>query len=460
MAVYYDVVVVGGGPGGYVAAVRASQLGLKTALVEKAELGGTCVNWGCIPTKTLLRNAEMVHSLGQGRTFGFALEGWSADYTSAYARSRQIAKRQGKRIEILLKNRGVASYQGEARLADNKTVVMGNGETLSAGHVILATGSQPRQLPGIDFDGDRILQAKDALKLKRVPSSAIIVGAGPIGLEFATVWKRFGAAVTVVEAAPCIMPTEDESISREAETRFKKAGIRIRTGARVTGIEKNANGVVITVDTGQETERIDAEIVLVAAGFVPNIAALGIEEIGVATAGRYIAINEQMRTNVANVYAIGDVTGKLGLAHVASAQGMIAAEAIAGRKTHELIYENIPRCIFGCVEVASVGLTESQAQVKGYDVISAVSPFVPNGKAIALGENAGFVKLVADGTTRKLLGAHMIGPHVTEIIAVPATVLAFDGTVEQMARQVYAHPTLSEAVLEGAHLLAGHAIHL
>lgn len=459
MEAVYDVVVIGGGPGGYVAAVRASQLGLKTALVEKAELGGTCVNWGCIPTKTLLRNAEMVHSLDAGKTFGVALPGWSAEFASAFSRSRTVARRQGKRVELLLKTRGVTVYKGAACLADGAVVIDG-GETVAAGNIIIATGAQPRQLPGVQFDGGTILTARDALQLDKVPASAVIVGAGPIGLEFATVWKRFGTAVTVVEAAPRIMPTEDADISREAELHYKKAGIGVRTATKVTGVARTAAGVEVTLAGDGGTETVVTEKVLVAAGFVPDTAALGLEAAGVATERGRVVVDGQMRTNVAGVYAIGDVNGKLGLAHVASAQGVIAAEAIAGRNPQPLVYENIPRCIFGWIEEASVGLTEAQAKERGHDVAVAVSPFVPNGKAVAMGENAGFVKLVADKETGKLLGAHMIGPQVTELIAIPTTVLAFGGTVEQMARQVYAHPTLSEAVLEGAHLLAGHAIHL
>jgi dihydrolipoamide dehydrogenase len=460
MGAVFDVVVIGGGPGGYVAAVRASQLGLKTALVEKGDLGGTCVNWGCIPTKTLLRNAEVVHCLAEGKTFGVALSGWSAEFAAAFSRSRTVAKRQGKRVEILLKNRGVAVYKGAARLTADGAVAIDGGETIGAGNIIIATGSQPRQLPGVEFDGGMILTAKDALRLDKVPDSAVIVGAGPIGLEFATVWKRFGAEVTVVEAAPRIMPTEDADVSREAEAHYKKASIQVKTAAKVTGVVKTPAGVEVTVAGDRGTEVVVTDKVLVAAGFVPDVAALGIEAVGMATERGCIVVDGQMRTNVAGIYAIGDVTGKLGLAHVASAQGMIAAEAIAGHDPQPLVYENIPRCIFGWIEVASVGLTESQAKERGHDAAVAVSPFVPNGKAVAMGENAGFVKLVADRATGKLLGAHMIGPHVTELVAIPTTVLAFGGTVAQMARQVYAHPTLSEAVLEGAHLLAGHAIHL
>jgi len=457
----YDVVVIGGGPGGYVAAARASQLGLTTALIEKEVLGGTCVNWGCIPTKALLRSAEMVHFLAGGKAYGLEFEQQGTNYSVAHNRSRQIAKRQGKRVEALLKSRGVTVYVGEAHLVDMNTVAIKNsGECLSAKHIILATGTQPRMLPGLDLDGDRVLCAKDALKLTQAPASVLVVGAGPIGLEFATVWQRFGADVTVVELFNRVLPTEDEEISREAEKQFKKAGIKVVTGAKVTHMEKTATAVTVTVATGEETAQFTVEKVLVAAGFVPDTGFLGLDSVGVRTEREYIVTDEQMRSNVPNIFAIGDVTGKLGLAHVASAQGIIAAEAIAGHQTHALVYENIPRCVFGCVEVASAGLTERQAKERGYQAISVISPFIPNGKAVALGENVGFVKLVADEATRRLLGAHIIGPNATELIAAPTTVLALGGTIEQMAKIVYAHPTLSEAISEGFHALTGHAVHL
>lgn len=458
----FDVVVVGGGPGGYVAAARAGQLGLRTALIEKDQLGGMCVNWGCIPTKSLLRNAEVIGLLSQGKTYGFTCQDFSANYAAGHNRSRQVARRQGKRVEVLLKNRNVEVFKGLARLEDNATISINpTGEKLSAKNIVLASGSKAREIRGMEFDGDKILCFRDALNLNQLPASVIIIGGGPIGMEFATLWRRYGVDVTVVEMQPHVLPTEDDSISLEAAVQFQKAGINIKQGAKVASVTKTECSVEVTVVTGNVSEKIQAEKVLVAAGFIPNTADLGLETLGVRTSSRgYVEIDESMRTNIPHVYAIGDITGKLGLAHVASAQGILAAEAIAALPPRSLVYENIPRCVFGCVEVASVGLTEKQAYERGYHVKSAISPFVPNGKAVAMAENSGFVKLIADETTNKLLGAHMIGPCVTELIAGPATVIAFGGTVEQLSQTVYAHPTLSEAVLEGAHLLCGRAVHL
>ncbi|MBP2641002.1 MAG: pdhD [Firmicutes bacterium] len=459
--VQYDVVVIGGGPGGYVAAVRASQLGFKTALIEKDQLGGTCVNWGCIPTKSLLRNSEVVHLLSQERSFGFQCGTVSVDYASAFQRSRQVAKRQGKRVEILLKNRNVTVLKGEARFIDQTTIeLQPSGETVSAKNIIIATGAKPRSVPGIDLDGETIITAREALALDKVPASVLIVGAGPIGMEIATLWNRYGAKVTAVEMMPYVLPSEDEDVCREAAAQFAKAGIQVKTGVKVSSVVKTPAGVEVTVLDGEVQEKIVVEKVLVATGFAPQIAQLGLEAIGVATNRGRIEIDEQMRTSVANIYAIGDTNGKMGLAHVASAQGMIAAEAIANKQTQTLVYENIPRCIFSTVEVASVGLTEKQAKERGYEIKTVQSPFVPNGKALAMNENAGFVKLIADAQTDKLLGAHMIGPHVTELIAGPATMIALGATTAQLSQVVYPHPTLSEAVVEGLHVLAGHGVHL
>ena len=457
----FDVVVIGGGPGGYVAAARSSQLGLKTALVEKEQLGGTCVNWGCIPTKALLRNAEVVHLLSQGRAFGFQCKDISADYASAHSRSRQVARRQGKRVEVLLKNRNVALFTGEARLADETTVeVLSSGQKIPAKKIIVATGSKPSCIPGIIPDGEKIITSREALQMDRLPSSAVIVGAGPIGMEFATLWSRYGSDVIILERMPRVLPLEDADISVEAEAHFRKNGIRIKTGVKVESIVKTRTGVEVTVSKGEEKEMVAAEIALIATGFAPNTALLGLEQAGVAMTRGYVDIEAQMSTSTPNIYAIGDITGRLNLAHVASAQGVIAAEAAAGLRTNQLIYENIPRCVFGVIEVASVGLTESQALERKLDFITVRSPFVPNGKALALNENSGFIKLMADKKSRKLLGAHMIGSHVTEMVAGLAGMITLGATVEQLTQAVYPHPTMSEAVLEGLHALAGHAIHL
>jgi dihydrolipoamide dehydrogenase len=457
----FDVAVVGGGPGGYVAAVRAAKLGLKTALVEKEKVGGVCVNWGCIPTKALLRNAEVAHLLTQGRTFGFSLDNLVLDYASAQKRSRQTSTRQGRRVEALLKSAGVEVVVGTAFLKSPTEIeVRPDGRILNARNIVVATGARTRELPGIPFDGERVIAFRRALELTRVPKSVVIVGAGPIGMEFATVWNRFGAKVTVVELMPRVLPLEDEEIGIEAERQFKRTKMEVLTNAAVTGVVRTENGVSVTVKSADKEKTLEAEIVLAAIGFVPNSEGLGLEKLGVNLTRGRIEIDDQMRTNLPGLYAIGDVTGKLGLAHTASAQALIAAESIAGLATHPLEYENIPRCVYAYPEAASVGLTEAQARDRGHDIQTVNSPFAPNGKAVALDENIGFVKIVADKQTMRVLGVHMIGPHVTELIAGPAGMIAIGATVEQMTRAVYPHPTLSEALVEGLHVLAGHAVHL
>lgn len=457
----FDVVIIGGGPGGYVAAVRASQLGLKTALVEKEHLGGVCLNWGCIPTKSLLRNAEVVHLLSRGRTFGFHLENLSVDYSEAHRRSRSVVSRQTKRISILMKNHGIAVHDGVARLASAQEVAIEpSGETLKAKHIILATGARPRPLPGIPFDGERVIHYRRALEWTDVPTSAVIVGAGPIGMEFATLWSRYGAKVTVVEMMPHALPMEDEDISAEAERQFKRVGIKVMTGARVEDITHRGEALDVTVATGDKKEILSAQKVLTAIGFVPWSEDLGLETAGVKTSRGYVEIDGRMATSIPNIYAIGDVTGKLGLAHTASAQGVIAAEAIAGRETEVLDYTNIPRCTYAYPEVASVGLTERQAREQGYDVITAQCPFAANGKALAMDENFGFAKIVAEAGEKKILGVHLIGAHVTELIAGPAGMIRMGATADQLGLTVHPHPTLSEALMEAAHALMGHAIHI
>lgn len=457
----YDVIVIGGGPGGYVAAARAAQGGLKTALVEKDQMGGTCVNWGCIPTKALLKNSEVIQTLSAGKTFGFTTQGAVADYGKGYKRSRQVAKRQGKRVEALLKNRGVETIAGEGFLISrNEVEIRQTGERILGKNIILATGSTPRQIPGVHCDGEKIITSREALDLAEVPESVIIVGAGPIGMEFATIWNNYGSQVTVLEMQENILPLEDGDVAKEAELHFKKAGINIKTAVKVESIEKTEEGVEVTVSSEKGKEVLQGEKVLISIGVTPNTKDLGLENIGIKTNRGYIDIDEKMATNIPGIYAVGDVTGKLALAHVASAQGMIAADKIIGLETSKLVYSNIPRCVFGHIEVASVGLTEKQAQEKGYELMTIISPFVPNGKALALNENWGFIKLIGDKKSRQLLGAHMVGPQVTELIAGPTAMIALGATVEQLAQVVYPHPTLSEGIMEGIHGLAGHAIHL
>jgi dihydrolipoamide dehydrogenase len=457
----FDVVIIGGGPGGYVAAVRASQLGLKVALVEKEHLGGVCLNWGCIPTKSLLRNAEVIHLLSKGKAFGFKFDNLFLDYGEAYKRSRSVATRQTKRISILMKNHQIAVYNGVGRLVSAQQVeIEPSGERLTAKNIIVATGARPRPLPGYPLDGSRVISYRAALDLREVPSSAVIVGAGPIGMEFATLWSRYGSKVTVVEVMPYVMPNEDQDLRVEVERQFRRVGIDVRTGARVEEISIEESGATVTVVQGEKKEAISGQKVLVSIGFAPNSENIGLAKIGVKLTRGYVDIDERMTTSVPNIYAIGDVTGKVGLAHAASAQGMVAAEAMADRPTHALDYMKIPRCTYAYPEVAAVGLSESQAREAGYEVVTAQCPFAANGKALAMDDNFGFVKIVAETKEKKILGVHLIGEHVTELIAGPAGMISLGCTAEELGQTVYPHPTISEAIMEAAHALVGHAIHI
>jgi dihydrolipoamide dehydrogenase len=457
----FDVIVIGGGPGGYVAAVRSSQLGLKTALVEKEHLGGTCLNWGCIPTKVLLRNAEVIHLLSKGRGFGFAFENLSIDYEVAYKRSRSVVSRQTKRVELLMKKYQISVFEGSACLkSEHEISIAPSGTSLSASYLILATGAKPRPFPGTNFDGKRIINFRHALGMKRAPLSAIIIGAGPIGMEFATLWHRYGTRVTVLEMMPQVLPLEDEAVGAEAEKQFKRSGIDIKTGASVAKIAVGDQDVSVTVASASGSEVFSSETVLVSIGFEANTNDIGLDAVGVDAGHGYIQINDRMQTNLPGIYAIGDVNGRMGLAHVASAQGMIAAESIAGRQPKKLEYANIPRCTYAQPEIASAGLTEKQAREGGYDVMTAQCPFVANGKALAMDDNSGFVKLISERKTNRLLGVHMVGGHVTELVAGPAGMLTLENGIEHLGRTIHPHPTLSEALMEAAHALCGHAIHI
>lgn len=457
----YDLIVIGGGPGGYVAAVRAAQLGMNTAVVEREALGGTCLNWGCVPTKSLLRNGEVIHLLSKGRTFGFSFDNLAIDYSAAHKRSRSVVKRQTRRIAALMKNSGVNVYEDTAAFVGmNSIQLKESGTQLEAKNFIVATGAKSRQLPCADYDGEKIISFRKALEMKELPGSAVIVGAGPIGMEFATLWNSYGTKVTVIEAMKNVLPLEDEEVSIEAEKQFKKNGIAIMTGALVDDVATGAEGVEVRVKTVNGDEVISADMVMVSIGFVPNTANLGLEKVGVTTARGAIEVDDAMCTSVSHIYAIGDVNAKMGLAHVASAQAMIAVEAISGKNTTPMQYHNVPRCTYSMPEVASVGLTEQQARDNGHDVATANCPFLANGKAMGMDDNGGFVKIVSDAQSKKILGVHLIGGHVTELISGPTGMMFLDGTVEDLGNTVHPHPTLSEAIMEAAHKLSGHAIHI
>lgn len=455
----YDTIVIGSGPGGYVAAIRASQLGQKTAIVEKDSLGGVCLNWGCIPTKSLLRNAEVINLLKKGKTFGFSFDNLSIDYSAAQKRSRKVSERQAKGVNFLMKKNKIDVIEGTGKLK-SRTEVDVNGEIHTAKNIIIATGARARQLPGVEIDGDKLITYREALELTEVPPSLLVVGAGAIGMEFAHLFHSYGAEVTVVEMLPNVLPLEDEEISQEVEKQFSRAGIKVKTGTTVEHVEVSGDEVTVTVRKGDEAETLQAAKVLIAIGVAPNSENLGLEEVGVKTDRGYIQINDTMETSVPGIYAIGDVTGKLALAHVGSAQALVAAEAIAGHKTRPLNYKNMPRCTFTHPEVASVGLTEAEAHQRGYEVKTGKFPYQPNGKAVAIDENIGFVKIVAENKYNEVLGVHLVGPHVTELVAGPTGMIGLETTLEELAHIVHPHPTLSEVIMEAAHVTLGQAVHI
>jgi dihydrolipoamide dehydrogenase len=460
----YDVAIIGGGPGGYVAAIRARQLGLKTALVEREHLGGVCLNWGCIPTKALLHNAEVIRLLDEGKTYGFSFDKDSlkVDYGAAQKRSRQVSSRLVKGVQFLMKKNAVDVFETTGSLKSATEVTLSTGETLAAQHIILATGARARSLPGVEIDGKRIISYHHALELTELPRSVVIVGAGAIGVEFAYVWRSYGAEVTLLEMLPSVLPLEDAEVSQTMEKEFSKLGVAVRTSTKVEKVELagDGSGLSLTVSSNGKTETIAAEKVLMAIGVQPNSENLGLEKVGVETNRGWIKVDDRMRTNLPGVYAIGDVTGLMPLAHVASAQGIIAVEAIAGLDPEPLVYTNMPRCTYASPEVASVGLTEKQAREQGYEVKTGQFPFRANGKALGINDYEGFVKIVADARYDQVLGVHMIGPHVTDMIAEAAGMIRLETTTEELARTVHPHPTLSEVVMEAAHATLGQPIHI
>jgi dihydrolipoamide dehydrogenase len=460
----YDVTVIGAGPGGYVAAIRSAQLGLKVALVEKEHLGGVCLNWGCIPTKALLRTAEVISLLGEGKEFGFTVDGFQADFCAAVDRSRKVSERLVKGVDTLMRKNQIDVVMGVGvlRAAGEVNVSLGDGtaRTLETRNIIIATGGSARSISGVTPDGERIMTYREAIVLRDLPASVVIIGAGPIGMEFAHIWQTYGAEVTVVEMLPRVLPLEDKEVSAVVERAFKRRKVRLLTGTRVDGVQTTANGVQVRVSSEKEGEQVlEAERALIAIGVRPNVENLGLDALGVRLDRGSIVVDESMRTNVPGIYAIGDVTGKLALAHVASTQGIVATEAIAGSATASLDYEATPRCTYCQPQVASFGLSEAQAIERGHQVKVGRFPFLANGKALALGERDGFAKIVADVVSGEILGAHLVGPEVTELL--PELVLArtWELTPDEIARTVHAHPTLGEAIMEAAHDVFGKALH-
>ena len=462
----YDVVVIGAGPGGYVCAIRAAQLGLKTAIVDKQWMGGVCLNVGCIPSKALLKNADVAHTLRErGKEFGFSLENLTLDYSAAVKRSRQVSDRLVKGVGFLMKKNNIDVQMGAAKVAARDTVVVtgqdGKINELKTKNIVVATGASVAVPPGWTIDGQKIVTYLEAILQEKLPKSVVVIGAGAIGVEFATIWRSYGVEVTVVEMLPRIVPLEDEEASEELAKALKRRKINLLPGHRVLGLQATESGVQVKVASEQGEKTLEAEQALVAIGFKPNGRGLGLEEAGVRLSERgAVEIDERMSTNVPGIWAVGDVTAKLMLAHVGSAQGIICAENIAGVETITLNYEMMPHATYCQPQVASFGLTEAQARERGYDVKVGRFPFQPNGKALGLGETTGWVKIITDAKYGEILGAHLVGPEVTELLPELTLAQMMELTPHEIARNVHAHPTLSEVLMEAAHAASGQAIHI
>ena len=456
----FDVVVVGTGPGGYVSAIRAAQLGLTVATVEDDRPGGVCLNWGCIPTKALLRNAEVVNLFEHAETFGVTVQGMKVDYAAAVKRSRGVADRMAKGVEFLFRKNKITLFLGTGSLKSKTSVeVKGTSgtETLEAKRaVILATGSEPKSLPGVTIDEKIVISSNGAVRNEAKPKSIIVIGAGAVGVEFADVYRTYGVEVTVLEALDRVVPIEDAEVSAQLARSLSRRGIQIKTGVKVSAVKPGSGGVVVETDGG----KLEAEQVLMAVGRAARVKGVGLEALGIAMDRGFVKASPTMETSVKGIYAIGDMAGPPLLAHKAMAEGVVAAEAIAGKNPRPVDYGNVPSCTYCRPQVASVGLTEAKAKENGREVSVGKFPFTASGKAVAMAETEGFVKVVADKKTGEILGAHIIGPEATEIIHEFAVGRTLEATLEELIHTIHAHPTLSEAALEATLAALGHAIHI
>jgi dihydrolipoamide dehydrogenase len=455
----YDVAIIGAGPGGYVAAIRAAQLGLNVVLFERDRVGGVCLNWGCIPSKAILRNADVVNLVRDAERWGIGLSNPSFDLGSAIDRSRKVVDQLVGGVESLLRENGVKVINGAASLKDSAHVVCG-GETFNAKNIVIASGASTRALPSAKVDGSVIITSREALEVRTPPKRVVIIGAGPVGMEFAHIWASYGSEITIVELLDTLLPLEDPDVGRLMKRSFEARGMRCLTKSRVNSVEVDGKQARVAVSGQAGDETIEADMVLVAIGFVPHTQGLNLDAAGITTERGFISINDQMQTNVPNVYAIGDVTGKLMLAHVGMEQGVIAAEHIAGKRVPALDYIQMPRATFCQPQVGSIGYTEQQAKDAGFAVKTGRFPLTALGKAIAIGETEGFVKVVADEPTGQVLGLHIVGHDANDLLGEATMIALLEATTIEVGFAVHAHPTMAEAIKEAALAVDGEAIHI
>ena len=460
----YDVIVLGSGPGGYVTAIRASQLGMKTAVIEKESLGGVCLNWGCIPTKALLKSANVYEYINHAEDYGIKVSSHKADFSAVVKRSRSVAEKMSGGVQFLMKKNKIDVIMGTGKVMPGKTIevtdVKGKTSSYTAKNIIIATGARSRQLPNLEQDGKQIIGYREAMVLPKMPKKMVIVGSGAIGVEFAYFYNAMGVDVTVVEFLPNIVPVEDIDVSKQLEKTFKKKGMNIMTNSSVEKVEKSSKGCEVHIKTAKGMETISCDIVLSAVGIQPNIENIGLEETGIVVDGGKIVVNEYYETNIPGYYAIGDVVAGQALAHVASAEGITCVEKIAGQNPEPIDYNNIPGCTYCSPEIASVGMTEKAAKEAGYELKIGKFPFSASGKASAAGHNDGFIKLVFDAKYGELLGGHMIGANVTEMIAEIVALRKLETTGHELIKTVHPHPTMSEAVMEAAAAAYDEVIHI
>ncbi|TYP75206.1 dihydrolipoyl dehydrogenase [Aquimarina intermedia] len=460
----YDIIVLGSGPGGYVTAIRASQLGFKTAVIEKENLGGVCLNWGCIPTKALLKSAQVFDYLKHASDYGLTVEKFDKDFDAVVNRSRGVADGMSKGVQFLMKKNKIDVIDGFGKLKSNSQVTVtdseGKATDYEAKHIIIATGARSRELPNLPQDGEKIIGYRKAMSLKKQPKKMIVVGSGAIGVEFAHFYNSMGTEVTIVEFLPNLVPLEDEEVSKQFERSFKKAGIKVMTNSSVESVDTSGDGVKATVKTKKGEEILEADVVLSAVGIKTNIEGIGLEDLGIATDRDKIVVNDWYQTNIPGIYAIGDVVPGPALAHVASAEGIICVEKIAGMHVEALDYGNIPGCTYATPEIASVGLTEKQAKEAGHEIKVGKFPFSASGKASAAGTKDGFVKVIYDAKYGEWLGCHMIGAGVTDMIAEAVLGRKLETTGHEVLKAVHPHPTMSEAVMEATADAYGEVIHL